>query len=289
MSDEGQRKGRAVLVTGCSSGIGRAVATRLVQAGYSVFATVRRDEQRRDLENAGLPGLTVLCPVDLTAAEQIDAAAARLSESLVKRREQLHAVVNNAGGGAPAPVELIDIDVMRTETQARIVGPIALLKRALPLLRRGGGRILWITTPAIIPTPYVASIHACDFAVNCLARTLDIELSRWKIPNVMIRCGGIKTRAGLRTTADVETLLHGASPEQRELYGSTLAAWSDEMAAFDEKRTEPALVAEQVLRALDARHPKSRYSVGYMARLASVLEALPQPLADSILKRRFAT
>lgn len=288
MNEKDRRTGRAVLVTGCSSGIGRAVAVRLAEAGYSVYATVRREEHRLELETLALAGLTVLCPVDLAVEEHIDTASGRLAERLEERDERLYAIVNNAGGGAPAPVELIDTAMMRTETQARIVGPIALLKRTLPLLRRGGGRVVWISTPAIIPTPYVASIHACDFAVNCLARTLDIELARWKIPNVMIRCGGIKTRAGLRTAADVEVLLTRSTPEQRELYGATLTAWAEEMGEFDKKRTDPLLVAEQVLRALDARRPKSRYSVGHLARLASVLEVLPQPLADSILRRRFA-
>ena len=289
MNQEDRRAGRAVLVTGCSSGIGRAAATRLAQAGYSVYATVRREEHRRELESIGLPGLTVLCPVDLAVEAQIEAAAARLTEALGTRNESLYAIVNNAGGGAPAPVELIDTAMMRTETQARIVGPIALLKRTLPLLRLGGGRVLWITTPAVMPTPYVASIHACDFAVNCLARTLDIELARWSIPNVMIRCGGIKTPAGLRTTSDVERLLCNTSPEGRELYGPALTAWAGDMAEFDKKRSEPSLVAETVLRALDAPRPKGRYSVGHLARLATVLEALPQPLADSILRRRFAS
>lgn len=288
MNRESRRAGRAVVVTGCSSGIGRAVAIRLARAGYSVFATVRREEHRRELEGLGLPGLVVLCPVDLASEEEISAATARLGEALEASGAHLYAIVNNAGGGGPAPVELVDTAVMRTETLARIVGPIALLKGTLPLLRRGGGRVVWITTPALIPTPYVASIHACDFAVNCLARTLDIELARWRIPNVMVRCGGIKTRAGMRTTADVDELLRRASPEQRELYGAALAKWGREMGEFDRRRSEPELVAERVLRALDAPRPKGRYPVGHMARFASVLEALPQGLADSILRRRFA-
>ena len=220
--------------------------------------------------------------------EQIDAAVVRLEEELDRRRLSLYAVVNNAGGGAPAPIELIPTQLMTAELGARIAGPIRLLQRSLPLLRRGGGRIIWITTPAIIPTPLVASIHACDFAVNCLARTLDIELARWNIPTVMIRCGGVQTPAGLRTTSDVERLLETVTPEGAELYGETLRGWAAEMAEFDKKRIPAEQVADVVLRALEALRPRARYSVGHMAGLAALLEALPQSLADRILKRRFA-
>jgi len=157
----------------------------------------------------------------------------------------------------------------------------------LPLIRQSGGRIVWIMTPALIPTPYVASIHACDFALNCIARTLDIELKPWGIPNIMIRCGGIKTPAGLRTTTDVEAILQKESDARVALYVKALHKWTKDMAVFDEKRTEPEKVAETVLQALTAKRPKRQYSVGYMAKTAGFLEAMPQSVADWILKMRF--
>jgi hypothetical protein len=123
--------------------------------------------------------------------------------------------------------------------------------------------------------------------VNCIARTLEIELKPWDIPNIMIRCGGIKTAAGLRTTGEVAALFAAAPPERLELYRPALSRWGEDMAAFDEKRAEPAAVAALVLKALEARHPRRRYSIGHMAGMAAVLEALPQPLADAVLKLRF--
>src|SRR5208337_848336 len=170
------------------------------------------------------------------------------------------------------------------ELQARLSGSIALVQAFLPLLRDGKGRIVWIVTPATIPSPYVASIHACDFAANCLARTLDIELQSWSIPSVQIRCGGIKTAKGLETTKEVEAILRHP---KADLYRESLGKWSEEMSDFDRKRTPPGKVAEQVERALRSRSPKRRYSVGYMHRAAAMLEALPQSLTDRILKSRF--
>jgi NAD(P)-dependent dehydrogenase (short-subunit alcohol dehydrogenase family) len=88
----------------------------------------------------------------------------------------LFALINNAGGGSPAPVELMDLETFRIELQARVLGSVAMVQAFLPMIRKGNGRIVWVMTPAIIPTPYVTNIHACDFAVNCIARTLDIEI-----------------------------------------------------------------------------------------------------------------
>ena len=142
-------------------------------------------------------------------------------------------------------------------------------------------------TPALIPTPYVASIHACDFAVDCLTRTLDIELNRWRIPNIMVRCSGIKAPAGLRTTSDVEAVLERGPRDRTVLYEEALKKWADDMTAFDVKRTAPKRVGEVVLKALLATKPRRRYSVGHMSRAAAFLELLPHPAADWILRKRF--
>jgi NAD(P)-dependent dehydrogenase (short-subunit alcohol dehydrogenase family) len=130
----------------------------------------------------------------------------------------------------------------------------------------------------------VTSIHACDFAVNCLARTLDIELQPWHIPSIQVRCGGIKTARGLQTPAEAGPILRHA---RAGLYRAALVKWFADMVEFDRKRTEPEQVARVILAALSAPKPKRRYSVGYMSGAAAFLEVLPQGLVDTILKARF--
>jgi len=196
-------------------------------------------------------------------------------------------LINNAGGGLPSPLELMDLDMFKTEVDARLVGSVALVQALLPLIRRAKGRIIWIATPALIPTPYVTSIHSCDFAVNCIARTLQIELKPWGIRSILIRCGGIKTPSGLRTTSDVRAVLQHASPERSSLYEKAFTKWGKDMALFDRKRTDPEKVAQAVLRALEATNPRHHYQVGHMSRAAAILEALPQSVSDWILKKRF--
>jgi NAD(P)-dependent dehydrogenase (short-subunit alcohol dehydrogenase family) len=276
---------KSVLVTGCSSGIGRTTALYLAHSGFTVFASVRKENDRLELLRLQEPDLIPVCPLDLTRTGDIPAVLETVRAELARRGQAgLYALINNAGGGGVAPVELMDLDGFHQELQTRLVGPVALLQAFLPLLRQGGGRILWIATPAIIPTPYVASIHACDFAVNCIARTLDIELRPWQIPNILIRCGGINTARGQKTPTEKEPIL---KHPRGDLYRKALVKWFDEMGGFDQKRTEPEQVARVILSALSAPNPRRRYSVGYMAGAAALLEALPQGLADKILKMRF--
>ena len=280
--------GKAAVVTGCSSGIGRQCALALAGRGFLVFATVRKDEDAENLRRLGLDNIVPICPLDLSKPEQIAGAAAAIEAELGRRGVGgLFALVNNAGSGGPAPIELIDPGKFKIEIEARILGSTLLIQALLPAIRRAGGRIVWIMTPGLMPTPYVASIHACDFAVNGLARTLDIELKPWGIRNVMIRCGGIRTPAGMRTTSDVDALLREAPPDRAALYEAALRKWSGEMAKFDRKRTDPVRVAEVVVKALSARRPRRRYAVGHMARAAHILEILPQSAADWILRKRF--
>lgn len=277
--------GKSALVTGSSSGIGRATALHLARLGCVVFATVRKKKDRDELAGLGESNLIPVSPLDLTLRDEIPPVREFVGSEL-RRLEisGLSALVLNAGGGAVAPVELMDLDGFERELRARLVGSVAMVQAFLPMLRAGEGRIVWIATPATIPTPYVASIHACDFAANCLARTLDIELQRWSIPSVQVRCGGIRTAKGLETTREAEAILRHP---QAELYRDSLESWSAEMSDFDRKRTPPERVAELVARAILSRSPRRRYSVGYMRTAAAMLEALPQPMADRILKGRF--
>jgi NAD(P)-dependent dehydrogenase (short-subunit alcohol dehydrogenase family) len=282
-----------VLITGCSSGIGRATAIRLAQRGFTVFATVRKQadaESLRSLNEAlgTTPTLIPICPLDLTRLEQIPHVMETVTEELKRRgKEGLYAFINNAGGGSVAPIELMDLHGFRTELEARVLGSVAMVQACLPMIRRARGRIAWIVTPAIMPTPYVTSIHACDFAVNCIARTLEIELKPWSIPNIMIRCGGIKTAASPRNAAELEASFKTWPPERSALYEPALRQWQDDLAEFDAKRTEPERVAQVVFKALCAEEPRRRYSIGHMARAAAFLESLPQPIVDSILAKRF--
>lgn len=276
-----------VLVTGCSTGIGRAIALHLAKKQFTVFVTVRKEADVENLHNLNEPNLIPTYPLDLTKVEQIPNVVEAVKRELILRgKEGLFAIINNAGGGFIAPLELMDLEKFRIELEARILGPVALAQAFLPMIRKSGGRILWIVTPALIPIPYVSSIHACDFAANCIARTLHIELRPWKIPNILIRCGGVKTAAPAKTGQELEECFKKWPLERLELYAQALHKQQEDLAKFDLKRTDSEEVAKVVFKALCAKKPKRRYTVAYMARAASLLEHLPQSVVDSIMARR---
>jgi len=275
---------KSVLITGCSSGIGRATALYLAKNGFTVFASVRKDADFEKLRQLKEPNLIPVYPLDLTRPGDIPSVMETIQAELQRRGQSgLYALINNAGNGMLAPVEMMDVDVFQSVLQTRLVGPVALVQACLPLLRQGGGRILWIMTPALLPIQYVASIHACDFAANCLARTLDIELNSWHIPVIQIRCGGIDTANSPMTTAGIESILQHP---RGDLYRNAMLKWAKGISEFDQKRTPPEKVGQVVMAALNARSPKRYYSVGHMAGMAAMLELLPQALTDRILKNR---
>jgi NAD(P)-dependent dehydrogenase (short-subunit alcohol dehydrogenase family) len=279
--------GEGVLVTGCSSGIGRATAIQLAESGLTVFATVRKERDAEQLRQLGNPNLVSTYPLDLTRLTDIPPLVDFVSQEMRRRgKEGLFAIVNNAGGGSIAPIELMDVARFRLEAETRLIGPVALLQAFLPLIRQAHGRIVWIVTPALMPIRYVSSIHANDFAANCLARTLQLELKPWNIPSIQVRCGGINTAAPTKTDDEFAASFKQWPSERFKLYAAALEKEQVELAKFDEKRTEPQEVAKVVLKALIANKPKARYQIGYMAGVAALAEYLPQPLLDWVLSKR---
>lgn len=278
---------KSVLVTGASSGIGNATALYLARQGYTVLASVRKDSDAQALKNPGLNNLKPVCPLDLTKPDQILTATDHIKE-LVRTNQipSLYAMINIAGGGSISPVELMQISDFREELEKRIVAPVILLQELLPLLRETKGRILWIATPGLFPVPYVADIHAGDFAVNYLARTLNLELLPDGIKNILIRCGGINTPSVQRSDREFTERLKNLPGEKADIYKERLMGVQKELKKFDSKRTEPIDVARVIAKVLMAKKPKMRYHIGYMSGLGAFLEKLPQSWVDYIMERR---
>ena len=278
---------KSVLITGASSGIGNAVAIYLAKQGYTVLASVRKNSDADALNELGHNNLKPLCPLDLTKQEQIHAIADSVREQIQKNElPSLYAIIFNAGGGHVAPIELMNIADFREELEKRLVGNISLLQELIPLLRLTKGRVLWISTPGLFPVPYVADIHAPDFAVNYLARTLNLELRPDGIKNILIRCGAINTPSPKRTENNIIEKLKDSPKERVEIYESRLVKLEKGLKKIATKRTEPEKVAELIAKVLVMNKPKIRYQLGYMSNLGAFLEKLPQSWVDYIMGKR---
>jgi len=273
----------AVLVTGCSSGIGRATALLLARSGYRVLAGVRSDAQANDLAGLDLPQLS---PVLLDVTRDEDAAR------VVKQIETispagLYGLVNNAGLGAPAALELSTLDELRQLLEVNTVGPLRMIQACLPLLRRGRGRVVNMSSMnGTLALPMVGAYSASKFALEALSDTLRVELRPWKIPVSIVRPGQIRTPIFSKAR---EALNQRSGKIPAELQDGYQPIY-DQTIKFNERgaksNTTPEAVARVVLRSLQAKWPRTHYHVGMDAHGIRLLQALtPAWLLDRILAR----
>lgn len=280
---------KTVFVTGASSGIGMATAKQLVLKGYHVLAAVRNVEKAKFLEKDQiLSKAEIIEPLDLSLLEEVDHRAEEIKEKIDSNIiPPLYGVILIAGGGHVAPIELMDIQRLKTEIDVRVLSSVRLLQFFIPLLRRTKGKIIWIATPGLVPVPYVADIHACDFAVNYLARTLNVELKPDGIRNILVRCGGIDTPAGKRTEKGIfQQQCSQTNTPVKQLYEKRLDSLEKKLHHFDMNRSDPNIVGEKIVSILSIKHPKIRYQIGYLSKLGSISENLPQWLVDKIMLSR---
>lgn len=172
-----------VLITGCSTGIGRATAEQLVRAGYTVYATARRPETLADLAAAG----AVTLALDVTDEESMTSAV-RLVE---KEHGQVGTLINNAGYGAYGPVEEVSLDEARREFETNVFGLGRMCQLVLPAMRTAGsGRIINISSMGgRVTFPAGGWYHASKYAVEALSDALRVEVASFGVQVVLVEPG----------------------------------------------------------------------------------------------------
>ncbi len=274
----------SAVVTGASTGIGRACALALDREGFTVFAGVRRTEDGEALAALASPRLAPVL-LDVTRLESLEAAARRVGEAVGPAG--LGGLVNNAGISVPAVLEFLDPDELRRQLEVNLVGALAATKAFLPLLRACGGRIVNIGSQggynaAPFLGPYAASKFALEGATDSLRR----ELRPFAIEVSLIEPGSVATpiwEKGIRYGAGLRAKLpeHG-----RALYGEAL----DRIVAYAQRAARrgipPERVARAVHHALAAGRPRTRYRVGIDAKLVRLLtRVLPDRAMDALVAR----
>lgn len=275
---------KAVVITGASSGIGEACALHLDELGCRVFAGVRRPADGDALRARASDRLTPVL-LDVTdpaairrAAETVDAAVGAAG---------LAGLVNNAGIGGGGPLEIVALDELRRVFEVNSIGPVAVTQALLPLLRRGRGRIVNIGSIAgLAATPFVGPYAASKFALEALTDAMRLELRPWGIQVSIVEPGAVASRIWEKARRRADQMEAEADPQMKAYYGTAVARVREAIERAARRAIPARCVAEVVAHALFAPRPKTRYLVGWDARLRAALAAwLPDRVQDWLLAR----
>ena len=284
MSTNGHGSGQIVVITGASTGIGRACALRLEKMGMHVFAGVRKTADGEALAE-GRPRITPVT-IDVTEQATIDAAKATVAAAAGERG--IAGLVNNAGIGVGGPLEFVPVEEMRRQFEVNVFGQLAVTQAFLPMLRQAKGRIVNIgSIGGRLASPFIAPYSASKFAMEALTDALRIELRPWKVDVMIVEPGSIATSIWDKAKATTADLERDMTDEARALYGNAI----DAVKAFidgAEKRAIPAdAVAKSVAHALTSKRPKTRYLVGREAHIQAALATVaPDRVVDSLIARQ---
>ena len=270
---------RTILITGCSTGIGRCVALGLHQRGYQVFATARKEVDVDSLRQQGLKALRL----DLTDHTSIERSVEWV---LTESGGTLYALFNNGAYGQPGAVEDLPVEALREQFETNVFGTHALTRQVLPIMRQQGyGRIIQNSSIlGFVSLKYRGGYNASKHALEGLTDTLRLELQGCDIYVSLIEPGPVATQfrknaeeAFLRWI-DAENSLH------KEFYGKMQKQRaSGQPTAFS---VPPEAVLKRVIHALESVRPRARYSVTFPTYLFRVLKRiLHSSLLDKVLAR----
>lgn len=271
---------RVALVTGASSGIGRATALALAAHGFVTYATARRPEALTDLRGQGLRTLAL----DVTDEATL-VAAVRTVEA---EHGAIDVLVNNAGYGEMGPIEEVSLARWRQQFETNVFGLVRLSQLVLPGMRaRGWGRIINVSSGGGEFTfPLAGAYHASKYAVESLSDALRFEARPFGIDVVVVQPSVVRTQL---VDAALDTLRAVASSPYAALIDS-YTRQSRESIARGTAILTPEQIAAVIVRAALARRPRTRYKVGAIARVLPVLRrVLPDRAWDALITRMFGS
>jgi NAD(P)-dependent dehydrogenase (short-subunit alcohol dehydrogenase family) len=271
---------KSVLLTGTSSGIGRAAAERLAADGWRVFAAVRDETAATELE--AISGEVTPLRLDVTDEAQIAAVAEQVAGHTGGR---LDALVDNAGIGVGGAMETVPMAELREIFEVNVIGQIALIRACLPMLRKARGRVLIVgSVGGRVALPYAGPYHASKFALEALADSLRAELAGQDVGVGLLEPGPIETPIWEKARAGVAAQRAGLKGELRRLYDQPLADFEDQLRSAERNGEAPERVAAKVADALEGP-TAARYPVGRGVRTLSTLRPLlPDAVFDRIVR-----
>ena len=251
---------KAVVITGASTGIGRACALHLDRIGWRVFAGVRKTADGETLRRQAAGVLTPIL-IDVTSTSSLTAAVEIVTKNVGEAG--LAGLVNNAGVAVAGPLEFLPLAELRRQLEVNVIGQVAVTQAFLPLLRQGHGRVVNMgSVSGRIAMPLMGPYAASKFALEALTDALRVELAPWNIQVSIIEPGSIATPIWDKSVAMADEIIENLPPPAHRYYGSVMATVRQQAIQAGRIAIPPQAVAEAVTQALTARRPKTRYLVG---------------------------
>jgi len=273
---------RSVIVTGASSGIGRATAQVLRMRGWRVFPTARRDEDIESLKSEGFEALFANMDDDVSLRVLVDTV-------LKLTCGKLGALVNNAGYGQPGALEDLSRETMRAQFETNVFGLQELTNLCLPTLRRQGwGRIVHISSVAgRLALPFMGIYSASKFAIEAMADALRIELFDSGIAVCLVEPGSIESSFRQRSVAQAETKLDLESARFANAYRKNIDRRKGIRKPTNRFALPPEAAGRKVAHALESARPRARYCVTLPAYAGAILARLcPTRWLDTLFIRQ---
>ncbi len=278
-----ENQSRAVLVTGCSSGIGHATAKHLAARGWPVYATARRPETLSELEAAGCTTLAL----DVTDEASMQAAVRRVEDE----HGAVGVLVNNAGYSQSGPIEEVPLDAVRRQFETNVFGAVRMCQLVLPRMReQRWGKIVNISSMgANFVFPGGGFYHATKWALDAISDALRFEVKGFGVDVVIVQPGLIMTRFGDTATSAMSEATDGGGPYAEfnaKLAAATTQAY--EAGPLAKLGGPPEAVAKVIEKAIAARRPKARYLVTASAHaLVNQRRLMTDRMWDAMMRTQF--
>jgi NAD(P)-dependent dehydrogenase (short-subunit alcohol dehydrogenase family) len=274
---------KAVLITGCSSGIGRATALRLARSGWKVYATARRPETISELAEAGCETLAL----DVTDEASMRAAVERVEQA----EGAVGVLINNAGYSQSGAIETVPLEAVRRQFETNVFGLVRLTQLVLPKMRaQRWGKIVNIgSMGGRLSFPGGGHYHATKHAVEAISDAMRFELRGFGIDVVLLEPGLITTEFGEAATASMaDTTIAGDDPYAT--FNTTVGAVTK--GAYDGPMKllggGPDRVAKTIERAIKRRNPPARITITPSAKLTIAMRrVLPDRAWDAMMRQQF--
>ena len=271
---------KVILITGASSGIGFETAKKLAKEGHIVYGTSRNMDRLEKAKEFGI------IPLELDV--ELDESCKNCIDTIIKKEGKIDVLINNAGFGSYGPIETVSIEDAKKQFEVNVYGVIRITKLVIPYMRNNkSGRIINVSSAGGRVTTYLGGwYHASKYAVEALSDSLRMELKSFGIKVSIIEPGGIKSNWGVITA---DNLLKSSENTPYENESIKVASIYKELyGGKSNLLTKPEVVAKKISKAVNKKHPRTRYLFGFGAKLMIFAHfILPNKTFDSIMKNMY--